>query len=231
MEPPPTPATGGIVPKPQPAGIKKVFRTLGQHWLYISVAIFLSVLNIIMGVGVLSYVHPKKTRISIFLVSYVLYSSWVITAIIFGIVCFGMICGLGHFASLCYLLQRSKDEFSDLTIADTAYSVGVMLLFAIAGLAYTAELPSRCYSGPNERFLAIGRPCCNVLTVLAGSNWLGFLLLVLVSIMIFVSARRAAALAQEPPPVFPSGAEAPVMRWLDRNDPFLASSERRGPAV
>ncbi|KAF9044214.1 hypothetical protein BJ165DRAFT_186530 [Panaeolus papilionaceus] len=211
MEIPPTPVTGGMVPKPQPTGIKKVFRTLVQHWPYISAAIFLSVLNIIMGVGLLSYVKPKKTPI------------------IFGIVCFGMICGLGHFASLCYLLQRSKDEFSDLTMIDAAYSVGVMLLFAIAGTAYTVELPSRCYSGPNEKFLAIGRKSCNVLTVLAGSNWLGFLLLILVSIMIFVSARRAARLAQEPPPVFPSGAEAPVMRWLDRNDPFLATSERRGP--
>ena len=45
--------------------------------------------------------------------------------------------------------------------------------------------------------------------------------------IIFVAARRAIELAKLPPPVFPSGAEAPVMRWLDRNDPFLAVHERR----
>lgn len=45
--------------------------------------------------------------------------------------------------------------------------------------------------------------------------------------IIFIAARRAIELAKLPPPVFPTGAEAPVMRWLDRNDPFLAVHERR----
>jgi hypothetical protein len=47
------------------------------------------------------------------------------------------------------------------------------------------------------------------------------------TIIIFLAARRAIELAKLPPPVFPTGTEAPVMRWLDRNDPFLTYSERR----
>ena len=50
---------------------------------------------------------------------------------------------------------------------------------------------------------------------------------VVAAIIIFVAARRAIEFAKLPPPVFPSGAEAPVMRWLDRNDPFRNVSDRR----
>jgi len=52
-------------------------------------------------------------------------------------------------------------------------------------------------------------------------------LVIIASIIILVAARRAIEIAKQPPPVFPSGAHAPVMRWLDRNDPFLSVTERR----
>ena len=49
--------------------------------------------------------------------------------------------------------------------------------------------------------------------------------------MIFITARKVIELAKQPPPVFPAGAEAPIMRWMDRTDPFLTVQERRYPNV
>ena len=49
--------------------------------------------------------------------------------------------------------------------------------------------------------------------------------------MIFVTARKVMELAKQPPTVFPASAQAPIMRWMDRNDPFLTIQERRNPNV
>ncbi|KAF8960819.1 hypothetical protein BDZ97DRAFT_1921889 [Flammula alnicola] len=189
--------------------MKKTIDILCKQWPYIGFAIFLATLNLLLGILTLSYLHPKKEEL------------------LFGIVCFGILIALGHFASLCYLIQRAKDESSDPTMIDAAYASGVILLFAVSGLALTIELPKRCYSGPNEHFLVIGRGCCNAITAMAVSSWLAVLTMIIAAIIILVAARRAIEFAKLPPPVFPAGAEAPVMRWLDRNDPFLTVSERR----
>lgn len=50
--------------------------------------------------------------------------------------------------------------------------------------------------------------------------------------MIFITARRVINFAKQPPPVFSAGGtEAPIMRWMDRNDPFHAVQERHHPNV
>jgi len=203
-----TPTTGGPGQQ-QRSRLRRTIDTICKHWLYIGTAIFLATLNLLMGISTLSYLHPKKD------------------ALIFGIVCFGILIALAHFASLCYLIQRAKNASSDPTLIDAAFAAGVVLLFAISGTALTVELPSTCYSGPNKHLEAIGRGACNALTAMAVSSWLGCLLMVIATAIIFIAARRAIELAKLPPPVFPSGAEAPVMRWLNRNDPFLAVHERR----
>ncbi|KAF9477223.1 hypothetical protein BDN70DRAFT_118253 [Pholiota conissans] len=182
--------------------VRTILNTLSKQWLYIGFAIFLATLNLLLGILTLSYLHPKKE------------------ALLFGIVCFGILIALGHFASLCYLIQRAKNEYSDPTMLDALYAFGVIILFAISGAALTVELPSRCFSGPNEHFKVIGKNCCMAVTAMAVSSWLAVIIMIIAAIIIFVAARRAIELAKLPPPVFPSGAEAPVMRWLDRNDPF-----------
>jgi hypothetical protein len=190
-----------------------VFNVICKQWLYIGIAIFVATLNLLLGILTLSYIHPKKD------------------GLLFGIVCLGIILALGHFTSLCYLIQRAKDHFSDPPLIDAAYAAGVVVLFAISGLMFTAALPTRCFSGPNEYYKAIGQVFCNALTAMAVLSWLAMVMMAIASIIIFVAARRAIELAKLPPPVFPSGAEAPVMRWLNRNDPFLASVERHQQIV
>jgi len=51
-------------------------------------------------------------------------------------------------------------------------------------------------------------------------------LVIVATVLTLVAARKAIEIAKLPPPVFPAGSEAPVMRWLDRNDPFLSVTER-----
>jgi len=190
--------------------MKRTMEILCKQWLYIGIAIFLATLNLLLGILTLSYLHPKKDEL------------------VFGIVCFAILLALGHFASLCYLIQRAKDDSSDPQLIDAAYSAGVVGLFAISGLALTVKLPNRCFSGPNNEHLKIiGQGWCNAITAMAVSSWLAVLIMIIASIIIVVAARRAIELAKMPPPVFPTGTEAPVMRWLDRNDPFLTVSERR----
>ncbi|KAF9556868.1 hypothetical protein CPC08DRAFT_764936 [Agrocybe pediades] len=191
------------------ARMRRAVEILCKQWLYIGVAIFLSTLNLLLGILTLSYLHPKKD------------------ALFFGIVCFGIISALGLFASLCYLIQRAKNEYSDPTLLDALYASGVVVLYALSGLALTIRLPDRCFSGHNEHFKVIGQGCCNGVTAMAVNSWLGVLMMIIASIIILVAARRAIEIAKQPPPVFPAGAHAPVMRWLDRNDPFLSVTERR----
>ncbi|KJA22571.1 hypothetical protein HYPSUDRAFT_202133 [Hypholoma sublateritium FD-334 SS-4] len=188
---------------------RKVVDALSTHWPYIGFAIFLATLTILLGIVTLSYVHPKKE------------------GLIFGILCLSILLSLGHFASLCYIIQRAKHESSDPALIDAVIASGVVLLFAISGTVLTVELPRRCFSGPNEDLKDLGRGCCSAITTMAVSSWLAMLTMIVATVITFVAARRAIEFAKLPPPVFPSGAEAPVMRWLDRNDPFRSVSERR----
>ncbi|KAH9476300.1 hypothetical protein JR316_0011874 [Psilocybe cubensis] len=189
--------------------MKRLLNVLCQRWLYIGIAIFLATLNLLLGILTLSYLHPKKD------------------VLLFGIVCFAIILALGHFASCIYLIQRAKDESSDPTLVDAACSAGVVALFALSGVVLTIKLKGRCFSGHNEMFTAIGQGCCNGVTAMAAISWIGVVIMIIASVIILIAALRAIEEAKQPPPVFPSGAEAPVMRWLDRNDPFLAVTERR----
>jgi len=196
--------------------IDQTLEILGKEWLYIGIGIFLAFLNLILGILTLSYFHPKKEPV------------------VFGIVCLNVILSLSHFSSLCYLLQRAKEEMGERhpSYLDTGYAIGVVLLFVISGIILPIELPSRCYSGPNEHFKAIGQACCNILTVMTVCAWLGVLIMIIGSIMIFITTRKVIELAKQPPPVFArDGAEVPGMRWVDRNDPFLTIQERRYPNV
>lgn len=196
--------------------INKTLKTLGKEWLYIGIGLFLAFLNLILGILTLSFLHPKQEPI------------------VFGIVCLNVILSLSHFSSLCYLLQRAKEEMGERhpSYLDTGYAIGVVLLFVISGIILSIELPSRCYSGSNEHFRAVGQGVCDVLTVMAACAWLGVLTMSTGSIIIFFTARRVINLAKQPPPVFSAGGtEAPIMRWMDRNDPFHTVQERRYPTV
>jgi len=196
--------------------IDKTLKIFGKEWLYIGIGIFLAFINLILGIVSLSYFHPKKEPI------------------VFGIMCLNVLLSLSHFSSLCYLLQRAKEDIGDRhpSYLDTGYAIGVVLLFVISGIVLTIELPSRCYSGPNEHFKAIGRVLCNLLTVMAVGAWLGAVTMIMGSITIFIVARKVIELAKLPPPVSSgSDAESPGMRWVDRNDPFLTIQERHYPNV
>lgn len=95
-------------------------------------------------------------------------------------------------------LQRAKEEMGERhpSYLDTGYAIGVVLLFVskwsqqpliwilllkltrqpkVSGIVLSIELPSRCYSGSNEHFRAVGRGVCDVLTVMAACAWLGVL--------------------------------------------------------
>ena len=55
---------------------------------------------------------------------------------------------------------------------------------------------------------------------------------ILGSIMIFIVCREVVNFAKLPPPVFSGDdTDAPGMRWVGRNDPFLTIQERRYPNV
>jgi hypothetical protein len=196
--------------------IDKTCMVFSKEWLYIGIGIFLAFINLILGIVSLSYFHPKKDPL------------------VFGVICLNVLLSLSHFSSLCYLLQRAKEELGDRhpSYNDTGYAMGVVLLFIISGIALTAILPSRCYSGTNEHFKAIGQAACNVLTVMTVFAWLGVLTTIMGSIMIFIMCRKVIMLAQLPPPVF-SGDDtaAPGMRWVGRNDNFITIQEQRYPNV
>jgi len=195
--------------------IDKTLNILSKEWLYISIGIALACLNLVLGILTLSCLHPKKEPL------------------VFALICLNVLLSLSHFTSLCYLLQRAKEEMSGRqpSYTDTGYAFGVVLLFIISGIVLSVELPSRCYAGPNEHFKVMGRTSCNAITAMAVCAWLGVLTVIAASVTIFLTARQAIELAKQPPPVFPAGAEAPIMRWLDRNDPFLTIQERRYPNV
>jgi len=191
--------------------VNKTLNILSKEWLYIGIGIVLAFINLILGILTMSSLHPRKDPL------------------VFALICLNELLSLSHFTSLCYLLQRAKEEMSDRhpSYTDTGYAIGVVLLFIISGIVLSVELPSRCYSGSNEHFKVIGRASCNAITAMAVCAWLGVLTVIAASVTIFLTAREAIQLSKQPPPVFPTGAEAPIMRWLDRNDPFLTVQERR----
>ncbi|KAF8900689.1 hypothetical protein CPB84DRAFT_1778686 [Gymnopilus junonius] len=114
------------------------------------------------------------------------------------------------------LLSTLFQALLDPTYLDSGYSI-------VSGTNLTIELPSKCYSGPNEHLKPIGRGICSAITTMATLA----VLIMIVAPIVIVAARCAIELSKMPPPVFPTGAQAPVMRWLDRKDPFLTVSERR----
>ena len=67
----------------------------------------------------------------------------------------------------CSLVSRAKSFIVS--------SLNQLLQPKVSGVVLTIELPSRCYSGPNEHFKAIGQAACNLLTVMAVFAWLGVL--------------------------------------------------------
>jgi len=191
--------------------LDKTLKIIGKEWLYIGIGIFLAFINLILGIISLSYFHPKKDPV------------------VFGIMCFNVLLSLSHFCSLCYLLQRAKEEIGDRhpSYIDTGYAIGVVLLFVISGIVLTVELPSRCFSGPNEHFKAIGQIACNLLIVMAVFAWLSVLTMIMGSITIFFVSRKVIEFAKLPPPVLSGDdTDAPGMRWVGRNDPFLTIQER-----
>jgi len=192
--------------------IDKTLQILGKEWLYIGIGLFLAFLTLILGILTLSNLHPKKDPV------------------VFGLVCLSVLLSLSHFCSLCYLLQRTREEIGERhpSYLDTGYAIGVVLLFVLSGVVLSIELPSRCYSGSNEHFKAIGQTSCVILTAMTVFAWLGVLTSIVGSIMIFITTRKVIELAKQPPPVFAgNGTEAPGMRWVDRNDPFLTVQERQ----
>jgi hypothetical protein len=50
------------------------------------------------------------------------------------------------------------------------------------------------------------------------------------SILVIVAVRRAIAASKLPPPVFPSGVEPAVMRWLDHSDDPFGATGRGVPS-
>jgi len=187
---------------------RKVRKGLSHWWIYVGISMFLAFLNLLLGIATLSSVKPKKEPL------------------VFGLLCFGVVLALSHFASLCYLLQRSKDEMVDPTYIDVTYAAGVTLLFVVSGIALTVQLPSRCFSGQNYHFRNMGRGACVSLTTMAVSSWLAVIITSVAAVMLFLAARKAIEISRLPPPVFPTATEAPIMRWLDRNDPFRVASSR-----
>jgi len=200
-------SAGGPGASEQRSKLQRVLGMFRKQWPYIGFCILLAVLNILLGIGLMSYLKPKKEPL------------------IFGIICLSVILGLAHFASLCYLIQRANHENSVPTMVDVWYSACIILLFAISGTTLIVELPKKCFSGQNEDYITIGRNCCNTITAMAASSWLAVLTMIVATFLTLVAARRAIEFAKLPPPV-PERAEGPEMRWLNRNDPFITAAER-----
>jgi TRAP-type uncharacterized transport system fused permease subunit len=87
----------------------------------------------------------------------------------------------------------------------------------------------------NKDLMLIGRNWFNVITVIAVSSWLAVITstssinhlipllnfnqkVIIATVVTYLAVRKAIELAKTPPPVLPEHAEAPVMRWLNRNE-------------
>jgi len=185
--------------------LQKTLVMFSRRWPYIGFAIVLAVLNIILAIWTMSYLRVKKEPL------------------IFSMISLCAILGLAQFASLCYLFRAKTDDNAEPMMIDVGHSIGVILLFSLSGIALTVPLPAKCYFPKNSDLMLIGRNWCNVMTAIAVSSWLAVITMIIATILTYVAVRKAIDLAKMPPPVLPEHAEAPVMRWLNRNE---VSSER-----
>lgn len=188
--------------------------SLAEWRVYLGISVFFVAFTLIFGIIALSFLKPH------------------VEPLLFGLGIASILLALGTFAAICFFIQRAKDQKygdvpSDPNYIDILCALGIAVLFGLSALAQLKELPLRCYSGPNEDFEAIGPAVCGMLTTMGVFSCLGALTMLITCILVALAIREAAELAKLPPPVFPTGAEVSVMRWLDRNDPFTVS--RRDP--
>jgi hypothetical protein len=191
--------------------LRKTLAMFSRQWPYIGFAIVLAVLNIILAICTMSYLRVKKEPL------------------IFSVICFCAILGLAQFASLCYLFRVKVDDNAEPMMIDVGNSIGVVLLFCLSGTALTIPLPAKCYSSKDTDLVLIGRSWCNVMTTIAVSSWLAAIAMIIATVLTYVAVRKAVDLAKMPPPVLPEHAEAPVMRWLNRNEMTTERHNRHYP--
>ena len=195
---------------------------LGEWRIYLSAAIFVVAFTLILGIICLSFLKPKHEPL------------------LFGLDIASILLSLGTFAALCFFVQRSKDQKYgdspwDPNYIDILCALGITCLFGLSSLAQLKELPNRCFSKPNPNDTPDPNPLrqevCGVLATMGSFSVLGGLIMIISAILIAVSIHQAKELAKLPPPVFPTGAETSVLRWLDRNDPFAVASRQANPAT
>jgi len=191
--------------------LQKILAMFSRQWPYIGLAIVLAVLNIVLAIWTMSYLHVKKEPL------------------LFSLVCLCALLGLAQFASLCYLFRVKIDDNAQPMMVDVGHSVGIILLFSLSGIALTVPLPAKCYFPMNKDLVLIGRNWCNVITVMAVSSWLAVITMIIATIVTYLAVRKANELAKTPPPVLPEHAEAPVMRWLNRNEISTEQHNRHYP--
>lgn len=193
---------------------------LGEWRIYLSAAIFVVAFTLILGIICLSFLKPKHEPL------------------LFGLDIASILLSLGTFAALCFFIQRSKDQKYgdnpwDPNYIDILCALGITCLFGLSSLAQLKELPKRCFSAPKPEETPDANPLrqevCGVLATMGSFSVLGGVIMIISSIFIALAIREAKEIAKLPPPVFPTGAEASVMRWLDRNDPFAVASRQANP--
>lgn len=193
---------------------------LGEWRIYLSGAIFVVAFTLILGIICLSFLKPKHEPL------------------LFGLDIASILLSLGTFAALCFFVQRSKDQKYgdspwDPNYIDILCALGITCLFGLSSLAQLKELPNRCFSKPNPDETPDANPLrqevCGVLATMGSFSVLGGVIMIISAILIALAIREAKEIAKLPPPVFPTGAEASVMRWLDRNDPFAVASRQANP--
>jgi len=191
--------------------LQKTLAMFSRQWPYIGFAIVLAVLNIILAIWAMSYLRVKKEPL------------------MFSMVSFTAILGLAQFALLCYLFRVKIDDNAEPMMVDVGHSIGVVLLFSLSGIALTVPLPAKCYSPKSTDLMLIGRNWCNVMTAIAVSSWLAVITMIIATALTYVAVRKAIDLAKMPPPVLPEHGEAPVMRWLNRNEISSEQHNRHYP--
>jgi hypothetical protein len=190
---------------------QKTLAMFSRQWPYIGFAIVLAVLNILMAICTMSYLRVKKEPL------------------LFSLVSLCTILGLAQFASLCYLFRTKIDDDAGPMMVDVSHSIGIVLLFCLSGIALTVPLPAKCYVPKHNDLVLIGRTWCTVMTAIAASSWLAVITMIIATILTYVAVRNAIELAKMPPPVLPEHAEAPVMRWLNRNEISTEQHNRHYP--
>jgi len=193
-----------------------ILKSLRDCRSYFGFALFLAVLDLIMGIVLLSRVPANKEPL------------------MFTVVVLATVLAFSHFTSVCFLFQRRLEQKygkypREANLKDVGGSTGVALLFILSGLCTTIPLPSHCYPPPstsssvkNVHLEALGRLSCNLITATSAFSWLGVLLMSIAGITLYIEVQQAHEASKAPPPVFPTGANPHVMRWLART-PTLVS--------